>query len=220
MWRDLMALTRLEVAREWRHRERAWVALLTALLTASVGLIAFHEQADEAALLSATLWVSLVFAASVSLARSFGAERDEGTLDALRLLPYERASLLWAKASAAALRMAFVAALLLPLSWLALPSARVGPAALAFVALGVAGLALAAVTLSAVAVHARAGDSLLPLLLLPLAAPLIISAVHGFAHAVAGAPASEWRGPLLVLAGYDLSLLAASALLAESTLGA
>ncbi len=60
---------------------------------------------------------------------------------------------------------------------------------------------------SAVASHTRMGDSLLPILLLPLLIPVVIFAASATQRLLAGRPFSEIEGSLRMLLAFDLVFL-------------
>jgi heme exporter protein B len=80
--------------------------------------------------------------------------------------------------------------------------------------LGTAGLVVTGTVFSAVASHARMRELLLPLLLLPLLAPLLIAAVEATAALFAEQPSLD-RAWLTFLAGFDIVFLTASWLLSD-----
>lgn len=205
---------------ELRSRETLVPLLVLAILVASVGLLAFHDAEDHAAVASAVVWTSLAFASALGLARAFGAERDRGTLDTLLSLPLDRAALYFGKAAASLGLLLATALVVLPIHWLASGDALPGPAFLIFVVLGAAGLALVGTIASALAAHARTRDLLVPVLLLPLLVPLLIAAVHGTQDVLRGEPFDAWRPELTLLVGYDLAFAAAGALLFEQAVDA
>lgn len=217
-----VALARKDLLAEARGKDTLLPVLLTGLLVATVGLLAFHDVHDRAAVGAAIIWTSLAFAAGLGLARAFGHERDRETLDTLLTLPVSRTSVLFGKI-ASGFALVLVAALVVVPTFLladgaALPATW--PALLLFLVLGALGLATTGAMLSALSSQARSRDMLLPVLLFPLLVPLLIAAVHGSADVLRGDAFAAWRPELLLLAGYDLAFLAASALLIDQAVGA
>jgi heme exporter protein B len=80
------------------------------------------------------------------------------------------------------------------------------------VALGTAGLVVTGTVFSAISAHARMRELLLPLLLLPLLAPLLIASVEATAALMQDPPALD-RTWVTFLAGFDIVFLTASWLL-------
>jgi heme exporter protein B len=211
-----------ELRLERRARETFIPVALTGLLVVTIGALSFHDVAERAAVASGTLWMGLAFASALGVARAFGSERDRGTLDTLLTLPVERGSLYLGKAVAHFALMLAAACVLVPAYLVAsgegAPTQWPGLALI--LVLGALGLAATGTLLSALAAQTRTRDLLLPVLLFPLLIPLLVSTIHASADLLADAPFAEWRGELLVLAGYDLAFLAASWLLFEAAVGA
>jgi heme exporter protein B len=80
--------------------------------------------------------------------------------------------------------------------------------------LGTLGVVITGTVFSAVSAHARMRELLLPLLLLPILAPLLIAAVEATASLFAEQPALD-RTWLAFLAGFDIVFLTASWLLCD-----
>lgn len=217
-----MRIAAKDVRTELRARETLVPVLLTGLLVVLVGMLSFHHAEDRAMVAASIVWMGLAFAAATGLARSFGSERDRGTLDTLRSLPVDRSAVYVGKVAASLALLLVVAALLLPTYLLATgdPLPALWPALVLLVALGCLGLAACGTMLSLLAAHARGRDLLLPVLLFPLVVPVIIATTHGTLDILRAEPFAEWRPEILLLAGYDVAFLAAGALLVDQAVGA
>lgn len=210
-----------ELRSEARAKETLTPLLLVGALVVVIGALAFHDLGGDARVTSGVVWIGLAFASVAGAGRAFGGERDRGTLDTLLALPVERGAVYAGKA-AAHFVLALVAALVLVPTWLlASGGAPAGawPALGLVVVLGALGLAATGALLSALAANTRARDALLPVLLLPLLIPLLVSTTHATTDILQGLPFAEWRGELLILAGYDLAFVAASWLLFDFAVG-
>lgn len=216
------ALVAHEVRLEARTREALVPALLVGLLVVLLGALAFHDVEERHRVAGGVLWLGLVFASSLVSTRAFAAEQDRGTLDVLLTLPVARGGVYLAKALAHALVLLVLALVLAPTYLVAsgegLPASW--PALALLLPLGIVGLAATGTLLGALVARSRSREMLLPVLLLPLLVPLVVATVHASADVFAAAPFEEYRGELLVLAGYDVAFLAASFLLFESVVGA
>jgi heme exporter protein B len=144
------------------------------------------------------VWVCALLAAVLPLDRMFGADFEDGSLDLLLLSGLPPAGLALAKAAAHWLTTG------LPLLLAAAPLAvmlRIPPPALpallAGLVAGTADLSLLGTMAAAVVIGARRGGLLLPLLVLPLATPVLI---FGALAADAAATGGSARPHLLLLA--------------------
>lgn len=211
-------LARKDLLVEARGKDTFTAMLVTALLVATVGVLAFRDAGEPAAVAAGVLWAGLVFAAGLGYGRAFLSEKDRGTWDALMALPVERGTLYLAKATGNATVTLVVAALALP-TFLFLAGTPVTWAAAGLVAvtilLGGVGLAASGTILAALAAATRARETLLPVLLVPVTLPVLIAAVAATRRALEGAGWPDVQGSILLLAGYDLAFLAASWILFE-----
>lgn len=214
-------VARKDIREEARGRETLVPTLLVALLVAAVSLVAFHDVHDREAVAAGTLWVALAFASAVGMARALGAEKDRGTLETLLVLPIERGSVYAGKALALLATLLVVALVVAPSYLVASGDAWPAqwPMLVVLVALGAVGLAAVGTVLSALVANTRTRDVLLPVLLLPVLVPLLLSGIHGTLDVLAGEPFAEWRPELLVLAGYDIIALAGGWLLFDAAVG-
>ena len=152
------------------------------------------------------LWVALALASLLPAARTFAAERDQGTLESLLLHPVPREALFLGKvlASFALLTGAGAAAAALMVVLYGLPAPAqpwlLAPALL----LGTLGLAAAGAFYGAVSASIRGREALLPMLVLPVLVPLLIAATQVFGAALSGGDGARW---LLLLGAFDALLI-------------
>jgi heme exporter protein B len=144
--------------------------------------VLFHFGLDRDALdgelASGVLWVTLLLAAVIGVARLFAAEREQGGFDGLLLSPVDRTALFLAKASGLFLFLVAVEIVALPAFDLLLLGPGLDgalPELLAILALGNLGIAAVGALVAALAVETRARELIVPLLLLPLLMPVLIS---------------------------------------------
>ncbi|HET9461427.1 MAG TPA: heme exporter protein CcmB [Gaiellaceae bacterium] len=190
---DVAALTRKDLRVELRAGDTLPAMLLFVLSTLVVFHFALPEgTGDEAAY--GLLWVAIVFAALLGLARAWVPEQEHGVLDGLVLAPSDRSAIWLGKTLAT---LAFLAAAQV----VALPAfilffAPLDLTAIAGVLLADIGICAVGSLMAAMASAGRSRELLLPLLVLPLAIPLIVGGVGA-----AISPESERY--LLLLALYD-----------------
>jgi len=158
--------------------------------------------------LPSILWVIVVFAGTLGLNRSLAAEHDSGSLDALLLAPIPRASLFYGKligtwlftlivaiVAMFMLSLLFNAALFLPQFWLVL-------------LLGTIGFATIGTLLGSIAVQASGRETTLPILIVPVTLPIVMSAVRATTAILSNAPLVDWLPWLITLASIDALFLA------------
>jgi heme exporter protein B len=144
--------------------------------------VLFHFGLDrnslDGDLASGVLWVTLLLAAVIGVTRLFAAEREQGGIDALLLAPVDRTALFVAKASALFLFLVVVELVALPAYDLLLLGPGLGgtlPELPAILLLGNVGIAAVGALVAALAAETRTRELIVPLMLLPLLVPLLIS---------------------------------------------
>jgi heme exporter protein B len=203
IWKDVLA--------EFRSRE-----LLSAMLVFSLLVILIFNFALEldirtrATVASGVLWVTFAFAGTLGLNRSMAIEKDRGCLDGLLLAPVDRSAIFFGKAIGNLIFMALVELIVLPVFSVLYNMNLFHPGLLLVVLLGSIGYVAVGTLLSSMAVHARTRDVLLPILLFPVAIPVLLAAVkasNGFLQAVEMADIWPWLNLLIV---YDVIFIAVS----------
>lgn len=202
-------------------RSRVGVGQVLPFSILVVLLFAFALDPDRGVLQRATAglyWVVVLFSSVLSIERAFSIEADDGIFDALRLSGLEPAAIYYGKVVALTLQLLVLEVVLAVAvavfydtafaagGWAGL--GLIGTVALA-ATLGIAG---AGAVYGALAARLRSGATLLPLLLLPLLAPVLIAATRGFESALARDAGAGW--PWAALLGiFALVYLTLGALL-------
>lgn len=195
----MMAILGRELRLSLRHGADTMAALLFFVVAASLFPLAIGPAPETLGRLApGIIWVCALLAALLPLDRLFGADLEDGSLDQLLLSGIPPSLIALAKAVAHWLVTGLpllVAAV--PLSvMLRLPEDAI-PALLAGLLPGTLLLSLLGTTGAAIVLGARRGGVLLPLLVLPLAAPVLIFGVAAADAASVGLPV---RPHLLLLA--------------------
>jgi heme exporter protein B len=170
---------------------------------------------------SGLFWVAVLFCALLAIQRAFTIEAADGGRDALRLSGLDPAGIFLGKAAAIAAQLAAVE-VVLGFGVVLMYGAHVSGLALlvATTVAATAGLAAAGTLYGVLAAGLRVRETLLPILLLPVLAPVLIGATKAFDAALGGVSADGWPwcGLLAVFAGLYLAFgtLAFGTLLEES----
>jgi heme exporter protein B len=174
--------------------------------------VLFHFGLDrdslDGALAAGVLWVTLLLAAVIAVARLFAAERDQGGIDGLLLAPVDRTALFLAKGAALFLYLVLLELVAVPaFALLLLRPDPLGamPELLPIMLLADVGLAAVGALVSALAAESHARELLVPLLLLPLLVPVLIAAARATEPLLRGDQSPEHLGRWLgVLTLYDV----------------
>ncbi len=194
MWRDAA----LVAGRDLRIEARSRVTLHQVGPFALLVLVLFAFALDPARqiLERATpglYWLTVLFSALLAVARSAALDETGGVRDALRLSALEPAGVFLGKAAAVAAELLVLEALL-AVGVIVLYGAE--PAGLGLLAATCVAATVAVASTGslygALVSGLRVRETLLPLLLLPVLAPVLIGATRAFEAALGGAPADGW----------------------------
>jgi heme exporter protein B len=209
-----LADARLIAAKDLRVEARSRVALghVLPFVGAVLLLFAFALDPDTGVLRRATsglFWVTVLFAAVLIVQRSFALEQADGVLDALRLSGLRPAGMYLGKVAALVVQLLAVEILLglgVVVFYGVEPS---GIALLAVVSIvATVGIAAAGALYGPLTSGLRARDTALPLLLLPVLAPVLLGATRAFEVALGRGVGSgwPWAGMLGIFAVVELML--------------
>lgn len=206
-----------ELRLEFRTRELLNATIVFAIIVVVLFSFAFDPTPAESRRYGpGLLWIAFLFAGSLMLHPSFGREQSNNTLDALRMAPVSSFAILLGKMLANFVFLAVAELILVPVFAVLYDvsiSGIVGRLALVL-ALGTLGIVVTGTVFSAISAHARMRELLLPLLLLPLLAPLLVAAVEATAALFSQQPFLD-RTWVAFLAGFDVVFLTAAWLLCD-----
>ena len=211
---SMLADARLVLAKDLRLELRSRVILNQVVPFALLVLVlfAFALDPDRRILRQATpglFWLAVLFSTILAISRSFTLETADGVVDALRLSGLDPSGIFLGKVAGIALNLLALEVVLLggvTLFYGAVPS---GPLLLTCTCLAAtAGLAAVGSLYGVLAAGLRVRDSLLPLLLLPVVAPVLIAATEAFSAAYDRSSGDGWRwfGLLVVFALIYLAI--------------
>jgi heme exporter protein B len=207
------AVFRKDLRIELRTRYAVNSLLLFVLGALLLVLFAVGPQPLSARVQSALLWIVMLFAASIGLGRSFVAEEEGGTTLLLRL--HTRPSMVFAGKLLFNLLLVGALTVLATGAFLLLLDVAIRTPGLLVAALALGGLGLAVATTLLAALVARAArrGPLLPVLLLPLLVPLLVSGTSATRKALVGQSWLQAQDELLTLVGFAGATLSAAVVL-------
>jgi heme exporter protein B len=207
--RTALTVARKDLTVEWYSRQSMAAMLVFALMV--IFLFNFALQLDAGVrgnLTSGVLWVTFAFAGTLGLGRSLAAERENGCLDGLLLAPVDRSAIYLGKMTANLVLMLAVAVIVLPIYAVLYDQNIFNPGLMGIILLGSLGYSAVGTLLSSLAVQARARDLLLPVLLFPLALPLLVAAVNASRVILEAGSWTELTPWINLLVVYDVIFLA------------
>jgi heme exporter protein B len=206
-----------ELRTEFRSRQLLGTTAVFVLIVIVLFSFTFNPTSSESRRFGpGLLWLAFLFAGSLMLQSSFLREQTNDTLAALRLAPIDPFSILAGKMAANFLFLLIVELILLPVFAVLYNVAllRVLPQLLLVMMLGTIALAATGTVFSAVAAQARLRELLLPLLLLPVLAPVLIASTEA-TIGVLGDPSELSKVWLTFLACFDVVFLTAAWMVGE-----
>lgn len=201
IWKDLRA--------EFRSRELISAMFVFSLLVILTFNFALElDRVTRESVAAGVLWVTAVFSGTLGLNRSLAAEKDRGSLDGLLMAPIDRSAVYFGKLAGNWLFMLLVQAIILPIFSVLYNVAMLQPLVILATLLGTLGYAGVGTLLASMSVQTRARDVMLPILLLPVAVPVLVAAVQASGGALANQPFSELTTWFSLLLGYDVIFIA------------
>lgn len=217
------AVLRKDLTVERRAKEGANALAFFAILLLFLFYFALGPDGERIrAALPGLWWLAFILAGLLGLGRAFALERDDDCLDALILAPADKGAVYLGKvAGTTALMLVMEAAFVVATGvfynldvWAAVPGLLLVAAA------GTVGFVAVGTLFGAMTAHLRAREVLLPVLLLPLAVPVLLAAVELTQLTLAGAgwvrTAPWWQ----LLLGFDIVFVVAGLLTFEFVLEA
>jgi heme exporter protein B len=193
-------------------RSRVVVAQVLPFGVLVLVLFAFALDPDRRILGEATpglFWLAVLFSTLLALQRAFAVETADGVTDALRLSGLDPAGIFLGKVAGIAAHLLVLEVVLIAGVTLFYGTTPGGPLLLVATCLAAtAGLAAVGSLYGMLAAGMRVRDTLLPLLVLPVVSPVLISATQAFAAAYEQASGAGWRwfGLLAVFAVLYLAI--------------
>src|SRR2546429_4122856 len=206
-----------ELRTEFRSRELLTTTIVFILMVVVLFSFTFDPTAEESRRFGpGLLWLAFLFAASLMLQPCFLREQTNDTLSALRLSVADPFAIFLSKLCANTLFLLLTKLLLLPVFAVLynVPLLPVVPQLTLVLFLGSLGLSATGTALSAISAQARMRELLLPVLLLPLLAPLLIASTEATAALLGPEPALRWDW-LAFLIAFDVIFLTAVWLFGE-----
>src|SRR6201984_3501222 len=206
-----------EVRTQLRARELLSTTIVFVLIVVVVFSFTFDPTTNESRRFGpGLLWMAFLFAASPMLQPCFLREQVNDTLGALRVaVTYPLARFL-AKICANTLFLLLTELLMLPV-FAALFNVSFGaqlPGILLTFFLGSLGISTVGTALAAISAQARMRELLLPLLLLPLLAPILVASTEVTVGLMSPDPFMQWKG-IGFLVVFDVVFLTALWLFGE-----
>ncbi|MCI0713127.1 MAG: heme exporter protein CcmB [Chloroflexi bacterium] len=203
--KSVLAIARKDFRAEVRTRELVNAMLLFAVM--SVLIFSFSLELDRQARetsVAGVLWVTIAYAGILGLGRSLAAEKDKGSFDAMLLSPIARSTIFYGKMLGSFVFTLVVAVAMMILLTVLFNVNVVDGWIFVIVVLGSLGFSATGTLVASISVHARAREMLLPILLLPVILPIILTATRSSVGVLTDLDTEDWIPEIMLLGLIDL----------------
>ena len=209
IWGAIMAIIRKDLAVERRSRQMLSAMLVFSILVILIFNFALELDAKARINVAAgVLWATFAFAGTLGLNRSMALERENNALEGLLAAPIERNAIFFGKLAGNLIFMLIVEAVALPIYSILYNINLFNPGLLLVILLGSIGSATVGTLLASMAAQTRTRDLLLPVLLFPIAIPLLVAAVRASSGFLSGLGMEFITPSLNLLVAFDIIMLA------------
>jgi heme exporter protein B len=212
--RKIGAVFAKDVRAELRGREVFSTMTAFSVLAVLIFGMGFDLRVPRSEMIApGVLWVVILFTGVLGLNRSFGAEVDRGTLPALLLAPVDRSAIYFGKLLANLFFTLATTLVILAVMFFIFDLNLFHPYNLLAVLLGVLGYVGVGTIFAALTASSRARETMLPILLLPVMAPVFVAGIGLTAGVIDGKPFDDLRQWFGILAAFDLIFIVVAYLL-------
>ncbi|RMH73454.1 MAG: hypothetical protein D6675_02530 [Gemmatimonadetes bacterium] len=198
-WKDIIT--------EFRTKESVSSMLVFGLLVIVIFNFAFEDSRAQATKIApGVLWVAFTFAGILGLNRSFAVEKDQNCIQGLMLAPVDRGAIYAGKMLANCVFMFLVECIILPFFILFFNLNLINQLPLLFLVniLGTVGFVAVGTIFAAVSANSRMQEVMLPILLFPVAVPMLLAAVESTILIFQGGSFTSISNWVKLLAGFDI----------------
>lgn len=213
---DAAVIAAKDLRIEFRTGGRLVAMAAFVVLAAFLFSFAFDRAlVDGRSLAAALVWLTVVFASTVGVGRTFHLEDEDGAFRHLLLTPTSRGSVFLGKGLANLVLVWLTSGLVFATIVVFFGIRGTGPllSHAAVLLPGTVGLVSLLTLFSRVSSHSRLGDTLLPVLTFPLLLPVVFFGSTASARLFLGRPWAEVSGPVRILWAFALVSLVVSGLL-------
>ncbi len=215
-WEVTGAVFRRDLSAEWRQKDVLTTVIMFGLLTVVTFVFAFdparHARED---VVPGCLWTAYLFAGMLGLGRSAARDSQDGGTIGLLLSPADRGAVYLGKFLSHSLFMAAGEAVVLIFSvvWFDLDQRHLTPWFFLVLLLGTLGFVAVGTVFAVVSQKSRLREVMLPVLLLPILAPMVMAAVEATTIILTPGGNEGLSAWLRLLSGFDFIFVVAGFLL-------
>ena len=206
----ILAVVRKDLRIERRTRQTVSIMLMFSLV--SVVLFNFALEANMGAVqevATGLLWATIILAGTLGLNRSLALESENQVIDAMLMAPVNRSAIYLGKVTSVSIFTLILEAVLVVIFIGVFQKPLWQPQVLLMLFLGTIGYVAAGVLVTSITIQTRSREVLLPVLLLPLSLPVVLSAAMATGqYMLPQTPAwADVQSYFAIVAAYDLLML-------------
>ncbi|MBI2838499.1 MAG: heme exporter protein CcmB [Acidobacteria bacterium] len=189
--KQLASLYSKDIKLEFRSRESLLPMFVFGLLVLTIFNFSFEfSPAEMKSAAGGMLWIAFTFSLTLGISRSFGLEKEYGSLDSTLLMPVDRGLIFLGKLLSNFTFALVQEALLLPFFFVFFNFSLFPDFGwfLAVICLGTFGFCAVSTLFSALTLSARMREILMPLLVFPVYIPAVIGSVKAASTIIRGEP--------------------------------
>jgi len=196
-----------------RHTRQMLSVMLVFSLTAVVvfNFALYSDLAAAREVATGFLWITILLAGTLGLNRSLMSEQENRSLEAMLMAPIERSAIYLGKMVSVLIFTLLMEAVLIPIFIAFFDKPFWRPQVLLILLLGTIGYVAAGVLISTMSIQTKSREVLLPVLLLPLTLPAVLSAAQVTA-AFTAPELPEWSTvafPISLVIAFDIFMVTA-----------
>jgi heme exporter protein B len=207
MIHKIWAVLRKDLLIELRTKDSLNAMLFFGIVVMVIFNLALESVRDSIrAAVPGVLWVSFAFSGTLGLNRMFAAEKENGCLQALMMLPVDRGVLYLGKMLAATVFMLITEVVIFVFALIFFNLAVWGeiPYLAVVFLVGTLGFTAVGTLLSAISANTRLREVLLPLILFPVILPILVNAVEATNIILNTADYGTLKLPLTIMSVFTL----------------
>jgi heme exporter protein B len=219
--KQIWAILHKDLLLELRSKEIITSMLVFSLIVIAVFNFIFDPGSDQIRTTApGILWIAIIFASNLGLSRSFAREHENAFMQGLLLCPVDRSLIYIAKVIGNVIFISIVQIISLPIM-VVLFDLHIGAAffpLLLILFLGTMGFAGIGTIFSTISANTKSREVMLPILLFPVAIPIILAATKSTSYLLNGRDFTEIWSWVRILIGFDIVFLVICFILYEYVL--
>lgn len=208
--KQIWAILHKDLLLELRSKEIITSMLVFSLIVIAVFNFIFDPGSEQIRTTApGILWIAIIFASNLGLSRSFAREHDNALMQGLLLCPVDRSLIYIAKVIGNVVFITIVQIISLPIM-VVLFDLYIGSVLLPLLLilfLGTLGFAGIGTIFSTISANTKSREVMLPILLFPVAIPIILAATKGTTYLLNGRDFAEVWSWIRILIGFDIVFL-------------